>query len=125
MGLGEYDQTYFVQFDVDNAIYVYGQTESDWTITPGCFGSPSSGQFIRKYDSNLNNIEWTTTIGAASGHVEISPTAFWFPIVMIYTWQDGEYIDSNGAASFYNKWFPNNSRCPSNQTNGSNLYCSS
>ncbi|MEJ6505651.1 MAG: gliding motility-associated C-terminal domain-containing protein [Crocinitomicaceae bacterium] len=76
MGFGEYDQTYFVQYDIDHNIYVYGQTSSDWPISPICFGSPNSGQFIRKYDALLNNIEWTTMIGASTGNVEISPTAF-------------------------------------------------
>ena len=47
MGFAEYDQTYFVQYDIDNNIYVYGQTETNWPISPGCFGSPNSGQFIR------------------------------------------------------------------------------
>ena len=124
MGLGEYDQTYFVQFDVDNAIYVYGQTESDWTITPGCFGSPNSGQFIRKYDSNLNNIEWTTTIGAASGHVEISPTAFLVSDCYdIYMAGWGGTLNSNGAASFSTtNGFITTVDAHQNQTNGSNFY---
>ncbi len=76
MGSVEYDQAYFVQYDIDNNIYVYGQTESSWPITNGCFGSPNSGQFVRKYDASLTNIEWTTMIGAGTGNVEISPTAF-------------------------------------------------
>jgi gliding motility-associated-like protein len=76
IGLNEYDQTYFVQTDIDNKVYVYGQTESNWPITPGCYGTANSGQFIRKYDSDLMNINWTTMIGGGSGHVEISPTAF-------------------------------------------------
>ena len=76
MGMNEYDQTYFVQTDVDNSVYVYGQTESDWPITPGCYGKANSGQFVRKYSTDLSTIKWTTMIGGAHGHVEISPTAF-------------------------------------------------
>ena len=76
MGLNEYDQTYFVQLDINDDVYVYGQTESAWAISPGCYGTPNSGQFIRKYNSDLTSIFWTTMIGAGSGHVEISPTAF-------------------------------------------------
>ena len=70
----EYDQTYFVQLDINSDAYVYGQTESSWAISPGCYGTPNSGQFIRKYNTNLTSIYWTTMIGAGSGHVEISPT---------------------------------------------------
>jgi len=76
MGMSEYDQTYFVQTDIDNSVYVYGQTESPWQVSPGCYGNPNSGQFIRKYTTNLININWTTMVGAGTGHVEISPTAF-------------------------------------------------
>ncbi len=76
MGMGEYDQTYFVDTDIDNFVYVYGQTETDWGITPGCFGNQNSGQFVRKYTSDLQTISWSTMIGGAHGHVEISPTAF-------------------------------------------------
>ena len=76
IGLGEYDQSYFVQLDIDDNVYVFGQTESDLGITPGHYGTSNSGQFIRKYDQNLNTLLWKTMIGAGSGHVEISPTAF-------------------------------------------------
>ena len=76
MGLNEYDQAYFVQIDVNNDVYVFGQTESDWPITAGHYGTPNSGQFIRKYTQDLTTISWTTMIGAGTGHPEISPTAF-------------------------------------------------
>lgn len=76
MGANEYDQAYFVRCDPGNNVYVYGQTESNWAITPGCVGTPNSGQFIRKYDGSLQTIQWSTVFGAGSGHVEISPTAF-------------------------------------------------
>ena len=76
LGFGEYDQAYFVQLDIDDNVYVLGQSESDWPITAGLYGIPSSGQFIRKYTNDLLTIEWTTMIGAGTGHVEISPTAF-------------------------------------------------
>ena len=124
MGLGEYDQAYFVQFDVDDAIYVYGQTESDWPITPGCFGSPNSGQFVRKYDSNLNTINWTTMIGAASGHVEISPTAFLVSDCYdIYLAGWGGTLNSSGQASFSTtNGFLVTNDAHQNQTNGSNFY---
>ena len=76
MGLNEYDQTYFVQYDINDDIYVFGQTESSWPMSAGCYGIPNSGQFLRKYNNNLTAISWTTMIGAGTGHVEISPTAF-------------------------------------------------
>jgi len=76
IGLGEYDQAYFVQLDIDDNVYVLGQTESDLGITAGQWGNPNSGQFIWKFDHNLASPQWKTMIGASSGHVEMSPTAF-------------------------------------------------
>lgn len=76
MGYNEYDQAYFVQLDVDDKVYIFGQSQSAWPITPGLYGNPNSGQFIRKYSQDLSAIEWTTMIGASTGNVEISPTAF-------------------------------------------------
>ncbi len=76
IGTNEYDQAYFVQLDLDNKVYVYGQTEGTMAITPGKYGTANSGQFIKKFSTNLATLEWTTTIGSGTGHVEISPTAF-------------------------------------------------
>jgi gliding motility-associated-like protein len=76
MGFNEYDQAYFVQLDVDDKVYVFGQTQTAWPITPGKYGTANSGQFIQKYNAGLTAIEWTTMIGSGSGNVEISPTAF-------------------------------------------------
>lgn len=76
LGQNEYDQAYFVQLDIDDKVYVLGQTQSSWAISPGVYGNPNSGQFIQKFSTNLTTIEWTTMIGAGTGNVEISPTAF-------------------------------------------------
>jgi gliding motility-associated-like protein len=76
VGQNEYDQVYLVQTDVQNEPYIIGQTESSYTITAGKYGNPNSGQFIRKYSADLVTIHWTTMIGAQTGHVEMSPTAF-------------------------------------------------
>ena len=73
MGQSEYDQTYFIRTDVVNAVYVYGQSESSWAITAGCYGNANSGQFLRKYAQDLSVTNWTTMIGAATGHVELLP----------------------------------------------------
>lgn len=77
VGTTLYDQTYFIQIDDENFIYVYGQTSGNMTITPGLYGTPFAGQFIRKYTPNLNVIEWTTKIGGTNNNTfAISPTAF-------------------------------------------------
>lgn len=76
VGTPEYDQVYFLQTDVNDNIYCLGQTAGTMAITPGLYGQPNSGQFIRKYNSTLNTLNWNTTIGTGSGEIDISPTAF-------------------------------------------------
>lgn len=128
MGLGEYDQSYCVQLDIDDKVYILGQTESDWPITAGLYGIPNSGQFIQKYNSNLSAVEWTTMIGAGTGHVEISPTAFLVSDCYdIYLSGWGGSTNNNGqAVNSTSNGFPVTSG-PNNAayqatTNGSNFY---
>jgi gliding motility-associated-like protein len=124
MGLNEYDQTYFVQLDIDDNVYVLGQSESDWGVTPGLYGNPNSGQFIRKYDATLNTIAWTTMIGAGSGSVEISPTAFLVSDCYdIYLSGWGGVLNASGLASNSSTFgFPVTPDAFQAATNGSNFY---
>ena len=127
MGMGEYDQSYFVRCDPSNQVYVYGQTESNWGITPGCTGTPNSGQFLRKYDPNIQTIQWTSTIGAGSGHVEISPTAFLISdCYEIYIAGWGGTLNANSSVSqalnSSSNGFTISPNAFQNSTNGSNFY---
>jgi gliding motility-associated-like protein len=76
LGTSSYDQVYFVQSDIDGNIYVLGQTEGNMAISPGRYGQPNSGLFIRKYSPGLATMEWNTVVGTGSGEVDISPSAF-------------------------------------------------
>lgn len=125
LGLNEYDQSYCVQLDLDDKVYVLGQTESNWQITPGLYGVANSGQFIQKLSSNLNSIEWTTMIGAGSGHVEISPTAFLVSDCYdIYLSGWGGTTNSTGgqAINSTSNGFPVTIDAYQPTTNGSNFY---
>jgi gliding motility-associated-like protein len=125
MGTNEYDQAYFVQLDLDNKVYVYGQTEGLMSITPGLFGVPNSGQFIRKFNTNLTAVEWTTTIGAGSGHVEISPTAFLVSDcydIYISGWGGSVNKNNSSAVNSTSSGFPVTSNAHQFSTNGNNFY---
>lgn len=77
VGTSSYDQSYFVQVDNQNDVYVYGQTNGNMSISAGLYGNPSAGQFIRKYNPNLSTVLWTTKVGGSSSNSRaISPTAF-------------------------------------------------
>jgi gliding motility-associated-like protein len=125
MGQSEYDQTYFIRTDIDNAVYVYGQSESSWAITPGCYGNTNSGQFLRKYAQDLSVTNWTTMIGAGTGHVELSPTAFLVSDcydIYLAGW-GGQLNQLYGQASFSTtNNFPVTLDAYQLNTNGSNFY---
>lgn len=126
MGMSEYDQAYFVQLDLDDNVYVFGQTESSWPISPGKYGVANSGQFIRKYNNSLSQTQWTTMIGAGTGHPEISPTAFlvsdcydiylsgWGGVINSFYSNQASYSSTNG--------FPTTPGAYQTTTNGSNFY---
>ena len=74
IGTSDYDQSYFVQVDIDDFVYTYGQTFGAMTISPGLFGNANAQQFIRKFDVNLASMIWNTKVGGSSQR--ISTTAF-------------------------------------------------
>jgi len=124
VGSAGYDQVYFVQLDQSNNVYVYGQTDTEWTISSGLYGTPNSGQFIRKYNPSLTSIEWTTMIGAGTGYPEISPTAFLVSNcndIFLAGW-GGVLNRSNRAINSTTNGFETTPDAFQTQTNGSNFY---
>jgi gliding motility-associated-like protein len=76
LGTTEYDQAYFVQVDVNDDVYVVGQTTGPYMVTASAYNNPNSGQFIQKYTPNLTGSVWSTVVGTGSGNVDFSPSAF-------------------------------------------------
>ena len=76
VGTSAYDQCYFVQVDLNDDIYVFGQSQGTYNITPSTvFSNPGSGQFIHKFDANLATTIFSTVFGSGNG-INISPSAF-------------------------------------------------
>lgn len=76
VGTSVYDQSYFVQLNTADEVFVVGQTHGSYPITPGKFGTPNSSQFIHKFSHDLSTSLWSTAIGSGSGSQDISPSAF-------------------------------------------------
>lgn len=76
IGTGAYDQTYFVKLDGDGNVYMVGQTEGNFPVTPGVYNNPNSGQFIMKITPDLGTTLYSTVFGSGSGAPDISLTAF-------------------------------------------------
>jgi len=124
IGTSGYDQSYFIQLDPDDNVYVYGQTDGNMPLSPGVYGVANSGQFIRKYPPNLSILNWNTTIGAGTGEVEISPTAFLVSNCYdIYISGWGGIVNHQAQAFFStSSGFPVSSDAYQGSTNGSNFY---
>lgn len=75
VGGAGFDQSYFVQLDVQSNAYVVGQTTGPFPISPGVYSNPNSTQFIQKFSPDLGASVWSTLVGSG-GNENISPSAF-------------------------------------------------
>lgn len=76
LGTASFDQSYFIEYDQSNNIYVFGLTTGAYTVTGGVYINPNSAQFIHKMDANLSTTIFSTVVGTGSLNPNISPTAF-------------------------------------------------
>jgi gliding motility-associated-like protein len=75
-GTNKYDQSYFVQLDQNDNVYILGQTEGKIMVTPGVYSNDSSSQFITKMTPALDSIMFSTVFGNGKSMPNISPSAF-------------------------------------------------
>lgn len=76
VGTVQYDQSFFIQLDKDNDVYIVGQTLGNMPVSSGVYSNANSRQFIWKMNSTLSNQLFTTIFGNGDGNVNISPAAF-------------------------------------------------
>jgi gliding motility-associated-like protein len=76
-GSYEYDQTYLIDLDKQNYVYVFGQTKAAGNvfIYNAAWNVPGGGQFLTKFHPNLSTVTWSTAFGVATGLPDIAPTA--------------------------------------------------
>ncbi len=121
LGTSDYDQSYFVQLDLNDKVYVYGQTAGNYTVTPGRYSNANSGQFIHKLNNNLTSTEWSSVFGGGTGNTEISPTAFLVSdCYEIYVAGWGGNV--NGLVSSTTNGFPTTADAYQSSTSGSNFW---
>jgi len=126
LGTADYDQSYFVQLDLNDDVYVYGQTDGSYPVTAGKYNNANSGQFIHKLNNDLSVSQWSSVFGASSGSVEISPTAFLVSDcyeIYVAGWGGNTNLPPNGnAASSTTNGFPTTFDAYQSSTSGSNFY---
>ena len=75
VGTMGFDQSYFVQLNTDDEVFVVGQTTGPYPVTPGKYANPNASQFLHKFSGDLGTSLWSTRIGGA-GNENVSPSAF-------------------------------------------------
>ena len=77
-GTNGYDQSYFVEVDNNDYVYLFGQTSGglNTLIFNAAYNDPLGGQFVVKMGPQLDTLEWATRFGRGDGNPDISPTAF-------------------------------------------------
>jgi gliding motility-associated-like protein len=76
IGTNNYDQSYFVQLDSQQDVYIYGQSLGNMPVTTGVYSNANSKQFIQKLSPQLNTLLASTVFGNSNGTLNISPSAF-------------------------------------------------
>lgn len=76
IGTNNYDQSYFIQLDNQDNVYLYGQSLGNMPITPGVYSVSNSKQFIQKLNPQLSTLMASTVFGNGTGNINISPSAF-------------------------------------------------
>ena len=77
-GSDAFDLSYFVRTDRYNNPHIFGQTKASGTtlVYNAQYNIPNSGQFITKFNPNLDSIEFSTVFGTGNNQINISPTGF-------------------------------------------------
>lgn len=77
IGTNKYDQSFFVELDKRQNVYVFGQSLGSMLVTPSTiYQNAGSHQFVSKLNNKLSTLIYETVIGNGTDSINISPTAF-------------------------------------------------
>ncbi len=74
-GTNAYDQVYFVEVDLSDRVYIFGQTRGGLSPTDGVYFNQGGRQFISRLSNDLSELDFQTIFGSGRGDIDISPTA--------------------------------------------------
>lgn len=121
VGTVAYDQSYIIEVDRNQDIYVVGQTKGSYPVTPSTYNNAGSAQFIHKMNNNLTATYFSTVFGDSSTvSINISLTAFMVDNC------DNIYVSGWGGPVFNNEGSTNNMPITANaiqlSTDGNDFY---
>lgn len=77
VGENNYDQTFFVEIDASDNVYLYGQSRGgNFPVLNANFSNANSGQYICKLSPDLKTLQRSTVFGNSNLDLNISPSAF-------------------------------------------------
>lgn len=77
LGTNNYDQSFFVQLDVQGNVYCLGQSLGNYPIGPSwVYSVNNSGQFLHKLSNNLQSTIFSTRWGTGNNSINLSLSAF-------------------------------------------------
>ena len=124
IGSDRYDQSYLIDLDKYNNVYVFGQTKdtNSTFIYNAIWNSPNDGQFITKFTPSLSSRAWSTTWGNGIPGVDVVPSAFMVDLcnrVYLSAW-GGSVNNQWGGGNTNN--LPITSNAIQSTTDGSDYY---
>lgn len=80
IGTNSYDQCFFVQIDALGDVFLFGQTQGNYSIVPpsgqSIYSSPGGSLFFHKLNANLSQTIWSTRFGTNNIANKLVPSAF-------------------------------------------------
>ncbi len=76
IGTNSYDQSYFIQLDEQQNVYLFGQSTGSMPVTAGVYSTGNGKQFIQQLNPQLSSLLASTVFGNGTGNINISPSAF-------------------------------------------------
>lgn len=124
VGTPSFDQNYFIEIDAFDQVYVVGQTEGQFFVSPGTYSNPGSGQYIARFTPDLTQLDRSTVFGKGDGDPDLSPTA------MLIDQCNNVYVSGwGGATNFFAQnpdtditGLPTTPDAYQSQTDGSDFY---
>jgi len=101
IGTNLYDQSYLLELDKTNNVYIIGQTLGNYPVQNAKYFNANGSQFITKLDNQLSKIIFSTRFGNGNGQINISPSAF------LVDYCENIYVSGWGASILQNNKLKN------------------
>lgn len=75
-GTSEYDQIISLERDLNNLIYVVGQSKGTIPVSPNVYSNPNSHQFLACLTPDLKSTVWSTVFGSGRNQIDLTINAF-------------------------------------------------